>query len=309
MREDSGSVRNLVIGMLLIAAPFGVAYLLTRDNPNSELLLIVALFCIGLAVAFAIASGLQRAGVLAVRLSGRSPRDIMIVGLAALSILTPWTITVAVANLHQLFGWTNPLAWVLAVGLVLFVMESARPYHGLALAAAGAALLAWLGWSAFVLSTLSFNKLPFTFMPVDLISTGWFAGLIGWVVAVEAFAARGAREPKPAQSKDVWPLAVVPGMGLVRLGFAGRGRVWLAAAVLVVAFIGISAVNDSEFAYWAHYDTTPPDRGRLDVLLGAAALVLVLLASWFDTWRSLRRREVMGDWLARVRSRSQNESP
>ena len=309
MREDSGSVRNLVSGMLLIAAPFGVAYLLTRDNPNSEVLLIVALFCIGLAVAFAIASGLQRAGVLAVRLSGRSPRDIMIVGLAALSILTPWTITVAVANLHQLFGWTNPLAWVLAVGLVLFVMESARPYHGLALAAAGAALLAWLGWSAFVLSTLSFNKLPFTFMPVDLISTGWFAGLIGWVVAVEAFAARGAREPKPAQSRDVWPLAVVPGMGLVRLGFAGRGRVWLAAAVLVVAFIGISAVNDSEFAYWAHYDTTPPDRGRLDVLLGAAALVLVLLASWFDTWRSLRRREVMGDWLARVRSRSQNESP
>src|SRR5438094_6047337 len=89
MREDSGSVRNLVIGMLLIAAPFGVAYLLTRDNPNSEVLLIVALFCIGLAVAFAIASGLQRAGVLAVRLSGRSPRDIMIVGLAALSILTP----------------------------------------------------------------------------------------------------------------------------------------------------------------------------------------------------------------------------
>ena len=285
MREDSGSVRNLVIGMLLIAAPFG-----------------------GLSVAFAIASGLQRAGVLAVRLSGRSPRDIMIVGLAALSILTPWTITVAVANLHQLFGWTNPLAWVLAVGLVLFVMESARPYHGLALAAAGAALLAWLGWSAFVLSTLSFNKLPFTFMPVDLISTGWFAGLIGWVVAVEAFAARGAREPKPAQSKDVWPLAVVPGMGLVRLGFAGRGRVWLAAAVLVVAFIGISAVNDSEFAYWAHYDTTPPDRGRLDVLLGAAALVLVLLASWFDTWRSLRRREIMGDWLARVRRRSQSES-
>src|SRR5207248_2058280 len=186
--------------------PFGVAYLLTRDNPNSEVLLIVALFCIGLAVAFAIASGLQRAGVLAVRLSGRSPRDIMIVGLAALSILTPWTITVAVANLHQLFGWTNPLAWVLAVGLVLFVMESARPYHGLALT-------------------------------------------------------------------------------------------------------GSSAVNDSEFAYWAHYDTTPPDRGRLDVLLGAAALVLVLLASWFDTWRSLRRREVMGDWLARVRGRSQNESP
>jgi hypothetical protein len=309
MREDSGSVRNLVIGMLLIAAPFGVAYLLTRDNPNSEVLLIVALFCIGLAVVFAFASGLQRAGGLAIRLSGRSPRDVMIVGLAALSILSPWTITVAVANLHQLFGWTNPLAWVLALGLLLSVMESARQYHGLALAAAGAALFAWIGWAGFVLTTPSFSKLPFTFMPVDLISTGWYAALIGWVVAVEAFAARRAREPKPAQAKDVWPLAVVPGMGLVRLGFAGRGRVWLAAAVLAVAFIGISAVNDSEFAYWAQYDTTPPSRERLDVVLGAAALALVLLASWFDTWRSLRRREVMGDWLARVRSRSQSGSP
>jgi hypothetical protein len=309
MREDSGSVRNLVIGMLLIAAPFGIAYLLTRDNPNSEVLLIVALFCIGLAVVFAIASGLQRAGGLAIRLSGRSPRDVMIVGLAALSILSPWTITVAVANLHQLFGWTNPLAWVLALGLLLSVMESARQYHGLALAAAGAALFAWIGWAGFVLTTPSFSKLPFAFMPVDLISTGWYAGLIGWVVAVDAFAARGAREPKPAEAKDVWPLAVVPGMGLVRLGFAGRGRVWLAAAVLAVAFIGISAVNDSEFAYWAHYDTTPPSRGRLDVVLGAAALALVLLVSWFDTWRSLRRREVMGDWLARVRSRSQSGSP
>ena len=145
-------------------------------------------------------------------------------------------------------------------------------------------------------------------MPVDLVSTGWYAGLIGWVIAVEAFAARRAREPKPAEAKEVWPLALLPGMGLVRLGFAGRGRVWLAAAVLAAAFIGISAVNDSEFAYWAHYDTTPPDRGRLDVALGAAALALVLVASWFDTWRSLRRREIMGDWLARVRSRSQSES-
>ena len=128
------------------------------------------------------------------------------------------------------------------------------------------------------------------------------------MIAVDAFAVRRAREPTLAQPKDVWPLALVPGMGLVRLGYAGRGRLWLVAAVLAVAFIGISAVSDSEFAYWAHYGTTPPDRGRLDVALSAAALALVLVASWFDTWRSLRRREIMGDWLARVRRRSQSES-
>jgi hypothetical protein len=304
MRNDSNSVRNLVIGMLLVAVPFAAAYVLTRNNENSQILLIVALFCVGLALTFAMASGLQQVGSLAIRISGRSPLDIMIIGLAALSLLTPWTIRIAMAHLPQIFGWTNPLGLVVAIALLLSVMESARPYHGIALTAAGAALLAWVGWAGWLLTTPSFSKLPFTFMPVDLISTGWYAGLIGWVIAVDAFASRRAREPKPAQARDVWPLALVPGMGLVRLGFAGRGRLWLGAALLVTTFIGISAVNDSEFSYWAQYLTMPPDRGRLDVVIGALVLGLVLIVSWFDTWRALRRRVIMGDWLAGAIGRS-----
>jgi len=308
VQDNSNAVRNLVIGMLLVAAPFGLAYALTRGNPGSEVLLIVAVFCAGLALTFALASGVQRVGAIALRLSGRSSRDIMIVGLAALSLLTPWTIEVAVGHLPRVFGWTNPFAWVVAICLVLSVMRSARPYQGLALAAAGMALLAWVLWAGWLLSTPSFSTLHFTFMPVDLLSTGWYAGLIGWVIALDALASRAAREPERATAGAVWRLAMVPGMGLVRLGFAGRGRVWLAAAVLAVTFLGVSAVNDSEFAYWAHYDTTPPDRGRLDVILAAAALALVLLGSWFDTGRTLRRRALMGDWLARVTTRSRGGS-
>ena len=308
MQDNSNAVRNLVIGMLLVAAPFGLAYALTRGNPGSEVLLIVAVFCGGLALTFALASGVQRVGAIALRLSGRSSREIMIVGLAALSLLTPWTIEVAVGHLPRVFGWTNPLAWVVAVCLLLSVMQSARPYHGLALTAAGAALVAWVGWAGWLLTTPSFSKLSFSFMPVDLISTGWYAGLIGLVIAVDALASRGAREAKVAYARDVWPLAFVPGMGLVRLGFFGRGRVWLAAALLAAAFIGISAVNDSEFAYWAQYNTVPPDRGRLDVVLAAAAFGIVLVASWYATWRSLRRRVIMGDWLSRVRDRSREEA-
>ena len=307
MQDNSNAVRNLVIGMLLVAAPFGLAYALTRGNPGSEVLLIVAVFCGGLALTFALASGVQRVGAIALRLSGRSSRDIMIVGLAALSLLTPWTIEVAVGHLPRVFGWTNPLAWVVAVCLLLSVMQSARPYHGLALTAAGAALVAWVGWAGWLLTTPSFSKLSFSFMPVDLISTGWYAGLIGLVIAVDALASRGAREAKVAYARDVWPLAFVPGMGLVRLGFFGRGRVWLAAALLAAAFIGISAINDSEFAYWAQYNTVPPDRGRLDVVLAAAAFGIVLVASWYATWRALRRRVIMGDWLSRVRARSREE--
>lgn len=300
MRDDAGSVRNLVIGMLLVAAPFGGAYLLTRRNPNSEVLLIIAVFCAGLALTFAMASGLQWVGSVALRLSGRSSRDIAIAGLAALSLLTPWTIEIAVGNLHQIFGWTNPLGWLAAIGLLLSVTQTARPYHGWGLAAAGLALLAWLGWASWLLTTRPFTSLHFSLMPVDILSTGWYAGLIGFAIAVDGFAARRAREPEPAQAGAVWPLAPVPGLGLVRLGFVGRGRAWLAAAVLAVAFIGISAVNDSELAYWAHYNTTPPDRGRMDVVLGGAAFGVILVASWVDTYRSLRRRVSIGNWLSRV---------
>ncbi len=138
MQDNANAVRNLVIGMLLVAAPFAVAYFLTRGYPGSEVLLIIAVFTAGLALTFALASGVQRVGAIALRLSRRSSRDIMVVGLAALALLTPWTIEIAQGHLPRTFGWTNPLAWVVAVGLLLSVMESARPYHGVALAVTGA---------------------------------------------------------------------------------------------------------------------------------------------------------------------------
>src|ERR1700724_1890730 len=202
MRDDSGSVRNLVIGMLLVAVPFAVAYFLTRGNENSVFLLIIAIFCAGLALAFAMASGLQQVGGLALRLSGRSSRDIAVVGLAALSLLTPWSIEVAMGHLHQIFGWTNPLGWVLALGLLLSVMETARPYHGWALAAGGVALGAWVGWASWLLSPPAFTSLHFSFMPVDLLSTGWFAGLAGFLLATDGFASRQSREPRLALARD-----------------------------------------------------------------------------------------------------------
>src|SRR2546423_6767708 len=261
MRDDSTSVRNLVIGMLLVAAPFAISYLLTRGNPYSEILLIVAIFCAGLALMFAMASGLQQVTGVALRLSGRSPRDIMIVGLAALSLLTPWTIAVDVANLHQVFGWTNPLAWLTALGLLTSVTQNARPYHGWALVAAGVAFLGWIGWAGFVLTTPSFSKWPFSFTPVDLVSTGWYAGLIGWVIAVDAFAAPRAREPTLAQPKDVWPLALVPGMGLVRLGYAGRGRLWLRAAALAGGLNPRSPPPPPPVSHPAQPRAPPPGRG------------------------------------------------
>ena len=308
MQDGSNSVRNLVIGMLLLAAPFAIAFFLTRSNPNSEVLLIVAVFSAGLALTFALASGLQQVGAVALRFSGRSSRDVVVVGLALLAVLTPWTIEVSLAHLPRTFGWANPLAWAVFLGLLVCVTQALRAYHGMALAATGLAIVLWVVWAAWMLTTPNFSKLTFTFTPVDLISTGWYAALIAWVVAVDGFASRRARGPRRAPAREAWLLALVPGEGLVRLGFAGRGRGWLAAAVLAVAFVGVAAVNDSEFAYWAQFNTLPPDRGRVDVAIAAGALALVLLLSWLDTWRTLRQRTDTGDWLARVTARSRGGS-
>src|SRR6267378_5571873 len=207
MQDGSNSVRNLVIGMLLVAAPFALAFLLTRNNPNSEVLLIVAIFCAGLALTFALASGVQQVGGVALRLSGRSSRDITIVGLALLAVLTPWTIEVFLGQLTRVFGWSNPLAWVVFVGLLVSVMHAARPYHGIALAITGMAIVAWVLWAAWMLTTPNFSKLAFTFTPADLISTGWYAALIGWVIAVDGFASRRARDPQRAPAAEAWLLA------------------------------------------------------------------------------------------------------
>lgn len=305
MQDATSSVRNLIIGMLLLAIPFGIAYVLTRNNDNSQILLIIAIACLALALAFAMASGVQQVGAIAIRLSGRSSRDLLVFGLAALTILTPWTIAITVAGLPRIFGWNNPLAWIVALGLVLSLMESARAYHGQALVAAGLALVTWVLWASFEVSTPAFRQWHFSFLPVDLISTGWYAGLAGFLFAVDGFAGSRAREVGIARARDVWLLAFVPGMGLLRLGFSGRGRIWLLMAVLAAAFVGVSAVNDSEFAYWGHYNTVPPDRGRLDTVIAAVALGLLMLGSWLDTARALRRRVSMGDWLARVRARDE----
>ena len=184
MSDPSASTRNLVIGMLFIAAPFAGAYLLTRSNPDAQVLLIIAVFCAALGVTFAFASGVQQVAGLALRLSGRSSRDIAVVGLAALTLLTPWTIDVSVGHLPRIFGWANPLAWLVALGLVLSVMQTARPYHGQALLAAGLGLVAWVGWASWLVTTPAFRNLHFSFMPIDVISTGWYAGVIGFVWAL-----------------------------------------------------------------------------------------------------------------------------
>ena len=196
MRDDSGSIRNLVIGLLLVAAPFAAAYILTGRNANGEVLLIIAVFCVGLALTFAAVSGLRLAGGAALSRTGLDSRQITVIGLTLLTVLTPWSIAITMANAPQLFGWANPLAWLLALCLLVTVMRSARAYHGLALVGAGVALVLWVGWVAWRITTHDFTDLHFPFLPVDLLSTGWYAGAAGWLVAVDGFATRRSREPR-----------------------------------------------------------------------------------------------------------------
>src|SRR5260370_9254917 len=116
MQDNSNSVRNLVVGMPLVAAPFALPSLVTRGTPNSEVLLIIAVFSVGLALTFAAASGLQRVGGLVLRLSRLSRRDIMIAGPAGLPLPTPWTSERPLGAVARGVLRTHPLALSMAAG-------------------------------------------------------------------------------------------------------------------------------------------------------------------------------------------------
>jgi len=283
----SASLANFVVATLVLAGLFAIGFLLSRDQRNGSLFLVVALICLGVGVVFAAVAGLEQVGTALLRRSGRSGREAAVAGLLAICLLVPWSVVIRAARAAEVPGWKNPVAWVAVLAIGVPLLTRSRPWMVRGLAVGGAALAGWLVWVSLQLTGSTFTALSFPFLPIDLLGAGWYAALAAWVVVVDALATEMADDPAPG-AEDVWPFAVVPGLAIARLGLVARGRAWLIGAVLLLILIQGDAYAPQQFAFFGAEGGLPDPRSRLPAAAAAVALVILYAGSLWDTQRLLQ---------------------
>jgi len=288
-RSESASLANFVIATLILAVLFGAGYVLSHDQPNGGLFLAVALICLGVAVIFAVVAGAEQLATALLRRSGRTGREAAVGGLLAISLLMPWSVAIRLAHAAEVPGWKNPIAWIIVLGAGLPFLARRRRWLFPGLVVSGAALTEWLAWVALQLTRPEFRSLAFPFLPIDLLGAGWYAALAACVIVVDALATDQASDDRAPTASDVWPFAIVPGLGIARMGLVARGRAWLAAAVLLAVLIQADAYEPQQFSFFGASGSLPEARTRLPAAVIFGALVLLYLVSLWDTRRMLVR--------------------
>jgi hypothetical protein len=286
---QSASLANFVVATLILSALFGAGYLVSRGQRNAGVFLIIALICLGAAATFAAVAGLEQVGAAALHRSGRTGQEAAVFGLLAISLLVPWSVAIALAHAASLPGWKNPVAWVVVAATGIPFLARRRRWLAPGLIVSGIALFGWLAWVALQLTRADFTGLAFPFLPIDLLGVGWYAALAAWVVVADAMATEAPIDDRAARPREVWPLAIVPGLGIVRLGLVARGRAWLIGAAFLTILVQGDAYDPQQFAFFGASGGLPEARSRLPATLAAGTLLILYVASLWDTRRTLRR--------------------
>jgi len=275
--------------MLALGALFAIAFALTRANANAGLFLFLAVVCLGVALVSLFARGLQRFGGTIRSRTGGSERDLVLGGLLVIALLTPWTVALPTLRFPQIFGWQSPVALVvIAALLVVRIPWRGRRPAVPALLLAGLGLSAWFAWAGFKLLMPGFRHTGFPFLPIDLVGEGWYIALVAFVVSVDGLAVQESAADRPARPRDVWPFAVIPGMGLVRMHYRGRGRFWSLAVGFWLLLLQANAIGVEEFQYYAALRSLPEPRRRGAALVPVVLGLVIWLASLWDTRQRLR---------------------
>ena len=274
--------------MLVLGALFFAAFLVARGNANAGILLFLAVVCGGVAAVVAFAKGLGRfrGAILSGRV--RVDRDLLLGGLLLIGLLTPWSIALPSLHWPQTFGWQSPVALAITGALIATRVGPLRRYTVPAIIVAGLGLAAWFGWLSAQLLTPAFRARGFPFLPIDLLGEGWYAALLAFAIGVDGVASDASSDNRPARPREVWPFAVVPGAGLVRLSYPGRGRLWMVAAAFSVFLFQVNAIVPAEFQFYGAFGGLPPPRPRGAALIPVVLGLVIWLASLQDTAQKLR---------------------
>jgi hypothetical protein len=277
--------------VLVLGALFLAAFLLARGNANAGIFLSLAAVCAGVAIVVGFAKGLGRFRGAVLDGRGRVERDLLLGGLLLIGLLTPWSVALPSLHWPQTFGWQSPVALAITVALILTRVGPMRRYAVPAIVLAGLGLVAWAAWVSAQLLTPPFHATGFPFLPIDLLGEGWYVALLAVAVGVDGVASDASRDDRPARPREVWPFAIVPGAGLVRLSYAGRGRLWTAAAACGVFLLQANAIVPAEFQFYGSFGGLPPPRPRGAALIPVVLGLVVWLASLRDTQQKLRLEE------------------
>ena len=279
----------------MLGALFFAAFALARGNPNAGIFLFLAIVCLGLTIAFVFAASLGRFGGSIRRGQGLLERDLLLGGLLLIGLLTPWSVAIPSLHWSQTFGWQSPLALVVTGAVVTTRIRPFRRYATPAVIIAGLGLLAWAGWAGAQLLTPAFRASGFPFLPIDLLGEGWYVSLLAFAIAVDGIASDASDDYRAARPSEVWPFSIVPGAGLVRMHYFGRGRLWMAAAAFTVFLLQATAIVPAEFQFYGSQGSLPPPQQRGAALIPVALGVLVWLASLWDTRQKLRLEQTLDE--------------
>jgi len=223
--------------------------------------------------------------VLAPRRAAATPLGVLVSVSVFLTLVSQWTIRIPQAGLDATFGFQNPVCWLVVLASVAALLAT-NLRLGLAASLAGEALLiGWFAWAMWIATTSRFAGIDFPVIGIDLVGPGWFWAGLGLMAGGASIAKKYHDLDRPPGT-EVWLLAALPGLGLIRLGRTARGVIF--AVLVSLAFF--LASFDSPVAplfqpIVGQFDppSVPPTRALEWILLGCAPALVLL--SIIDTAR------------------------
>ena len=227
--------------------------------------------------------------MLAPRRVAATPLGVLVgVGLF-LALVSQWTIRIPQAGLEAMFGFQNPICWLVVLAAVTALLASNLSLGLAATLAGDALLLGWFGWAMWFATTPRFGSMAFPFIGIDLIGPGWFYAALG-LLAGGASVARKCHDLEQPRGPEVWLLAALPGLGLIRIGRTARGAVYAALVAMALLLASLDSPVAPLFEpIVGQFDPppVPPTRALEWALLGCP--IALTLLSLIDTARLKNR--------------------
>ncbi len=211
--------------------------------------------------------------------------DLIVALCVAVSIASPWWVSVPPAHLAETFGFQSPVCWLVVIALLAALYADLRAAV-IAVVLAEAVLIAWFAWAMWLVTTSRFTSLGFPFIGTDLIGAGWYAAAIALLVTA-GVVVRELTDRDVPLGWDLWALTAIPGYGLARLGQWDRGLIWTALFSAALYFASTDSPDPTQFAEYGRTGNVPPPYPREPelVLLALAALLWVLSVVITAWWR------------------------